>query len=250
MRRFFIDRKSIRRDGVVIEGSQAHHIKDVMRLDAGNRFQALDGTGRTYTLRIKRIGKALEAKIEKVTTQVAKMPSILLACALPKKSRFDYIVEKATELGVSDIVAMVTDRTIVKIDNKNRAAKQKRWERITVEASKQCGRDTLPKIYEARSFKEAVKLAEDLGYKAKILPCLCEGTTDISEVLSKKAENIAIFIGPEGDFTRNEVEYASKHGFKPVSLGVLVLKVDTACIFTLSLYRGRVPVNAPGKEEK
>ena len=129
---------------------------------------------------------------------------------------------------------------LVKIDNKSRAAKQKRWERIAVEASKQCGRDKLPKVYEVMSFKEAVKLAEGLDYKTKILPCLCEGRTDIGEAISKRSDNIAVFIGPEGDFSRNELKHAKEHGFKTVSLGPLVLKVDTACIFCISVILNRI----------
>jgi len=240
MRRFFIDKESIKANKVIIKDKEAHHIKDVIRLKQGDRLLGLDGTGKTYTLCIRKIGAIIEADIEKVSIQSTAMPRILLACAMPKKGKIDYIIEKATELGVSDIVAMATERTIVKIDNKNRTAKQKRWERIVVEASKQCGRDRLPKVYEAMNFKEAVKLAEGLDYKTKILPCLCEGRTDIGEAISKRYDNIAVFIGPEGDFSRNELKYAKEHGFKTVSLGPLVLKVDTACIFCISVILNRI----------
>jgi len=203
-------------------------------LKRGDRFIGFDGSGKTYTLRIKGITDAIEAEIEKASYKKITMPNIFLACALPKKSKIDYIIEKATELGVSEVVPMVTERTIVKIDKKNKNSKQKRWERIALEASKQCGRETLPKVYEAMNFKDAIKLASDLEYNTRILPCLSEGTKELKEVITNKTEKIAVFIGPEGDFTDKEIEYAESKGLDTVSLGPLVLRVDTACLFSIS----------------
>jgi len=239
MRRFFIDEKAIKGDGVIIGGEEAHHIRDVIRLKVGDRFLGFDGTGRAYTLCIKKITDAIEAQIEKVSTADAKMPKILLACAVPKKNKMDYIIEKAAELGVSDIIPMITERTVVKFDDGDRQARQKRWGRISIEASKQCGRDTLPIIHSVMKFKDAITKAEDLGYKKKIMPCLCEGRKYVDEALLNEVEQVAVFIGPEGDFSNKEIGYAKGSGFELVSLGPLVLKVDTACIFTISLIHGR-----------
>lgn len=239
MRRFFINNKAIKAERVIIDGEQAHHIRDVIRLKTGDRFLGLDGSGKTYTLRIRRIAAAIEAEIEKVTSKGSSMPRALLACALPKKEKMGDIIEKATELGASEIIPMVTERTVVKINDKNRASKQRRWKKIALEASKQCGRDIFPKIYEIMDFRDAVTLAGDSGYKKKILPCLCEGRKMLDDALAGKIKEIAIFIGPEGDFTDNEIDFAKSCGFETVSLGELVLKVDTACIFALSVVQGR-----------
>ena len=235
MRRFFIDRKKIKGDRVVIDGEEAHHIRDVIRLKAGDTFLGLDGAGKTYRLRIKKITKAVEAEIEEILSKELNMPRVLLACALPKGRKFEDIIEKAAELGVSEIIPMVTQRTIVKVGDIDKAIKQKRWEKIAIEAAKQCGRDVLPRVYEAVKFEEAVKLTESLGYKKKIIPCLGDDTKYISDALSGETKEAAVFIGPEGDFSWKEIDHAKACGLVPVSLGPLVLKVDTACIFALSV---------------
>jgi 16S rRNA (uracil1498-N3)-methyltransferase len=234
MRRFFIDRKDINGKTLIIRGEEAHHIKDVIRLGVGDRFLGFDGKGNTYTLRIVKLKNYIEAEIEKITAKEFNMPKILLACALPRKNKIEHIIEKATELGVAEIIPVITARTIVKVSDKDRPAKVKRWEKIALEASKQCARNTLPRIYEPVKFKEAVKIINDLGYKKKIIPCLCEGSRYLNEVVPRGAEGAAVVIGPEGGFTEEEIGIAKAIGFETVSLGPLILKVDTACIYTVS----------------
>ena len=238
MRRFFIDKNSIDNRRVIIAGQEAHHIRDVIRLKIGDRFIGFDGTGNSYTLRLLRSSDIIEAEIEKISSKRPDAPRILLACAVPKLKKIEYIIEKATELGVSDILPMITDRTSVRFDKKAMLNKNIRWKKIALEASKQCGRDILPKVHSVLNFKEAIKLIERLRYKNKIIPCLSEGSRYLKEIINGRIDDIAILIGPEGDFADREVDYARERGFKPVSLGELVLKVDTACIFTISVVRG------------
>jgi len=240
MKRFFIETKSIKGNKIIIHGNEAHHIKDVIRLKVGDRFQGFDGSNKAYTLCVTKVADAIEAEIEKVSETKIGIPKILLACALPKKSKIDYIVEKVTELGVSEIVPMITERTLIKIDEDRKGAKQERWNKIAIEASKQCGRDVLPKIHNLMRFKDAVKLAKASKYQKMILPCLCEGNRLLSDLFSTKVKDIAIFIGPEGDFTNREIDYARENNFELVSLGPLILKVETACIFTVSVAQSRL----------
>ncbi len=235
MRRFYIHKDNIKDNSVTISGKEAHHIKDVIRLKPGDRFTGFDGTGKSYILRITGRSSEIEADIEKVFFEEPDTPKILLACGIPKRAKMDFILEKATELGVSDIVPMITKRTIVKIDKKTAEKKKARWEKIALEASKQCGRNTLPEIHDVSNFKEALFLTESLSYKRRIIPCVCESKMHIKDVLSGKAESTAIFIGPEGDFTEDETGLAKEHGFKTVSLGPFVLKVDTAAVFAVSV---------------
>lgn len=239
MRRFFINNKDIKENQAIISGQEAHHIRDVIRLKPGDKFLGFDGTGKTYTLRIKKLTGAIEAEIEEVSSRELDMLRVLLASALPRKGKMDYIIEKATELGVSEIIPMITERTIAKIKDKSRTTKQKRWERITLEASKQCSRGILPKIYEVMQFRDAIRQVEDSGYKKRLLACFCEGRKGLNQALRGNMKEIAIFIGPEGDFTKKEIDFARDYGFELVSLGELVLKVDTACIFALSVIRGQ-----------
>jgi 16S rRNA (uracil1498-N3)-methyltransferase len=235
MRRFFIDEKSIENNMAVIKGQEAHHIRDVIRLKEGDRFIGLDGKGKVYTLRVLKTGQDITALIEKVSLFHPKIPRILLACAIPKKGKMDDIIEKSTELGVSDIIPIITERTIVKADYGSAVHKKSRWQKIAIEASKQSGRSTFANVHDIMHFKVALEIANNMGYDKKIIPCVAEGTKKINDMLSKRIESIAAFIGPEGDFTHKEVEIAESCGFQPVSLGPLVLKVDTACYFTLSV---------------
>jgi len=152
----------------------------------------------------------------------------------------DYIIEKTTELGVTDIVPMITRRTVVKIDKVSALNKHNRWEKVAIEASKQSGRNILPTIHGITGFKDALKLIEKLGYKNRLIPYVCESALHIKDALSKKQDSIAVFIGPEGDFSKEEIALAEDYGFKTVSLGGLVLKVDTAAIFAISLIHAAV----------
>lgn len=238
MKRFFINRQDIQDNKIVISGKEAHHIKDVTRLNINDRFLGIDGTGKLYTLRIANISDVIEAEIEKISEKIMNMPRILLACALPKKGQMDYIVEKATELGVSEIIPVITRRTIVKVDKKNNDNKLNRWKSIAVEASKQSGRDKVTDIHNIMDFKDAVLFIGKLGYHKRIIPCLSEGTKNLAELYIGYKRDIVVLIGPEGDFTREEIAFASNAGFIPVSLGPLVLKVETACLYCLSLIQG------------
>lgn len=238
MKRFFINRQDIQNNKIVISGKEAHHIKNVTRLNINDRFLGIDGTGKLYTLRIANISDVIEAEIEKISEKIMNMPRILLACALPKKGRMDYIVEKATELGVSEIIPVITRRTIVKVDKKNNDNKLNRWKSIAVEASKQSGRDKVTDIHNIMDFKDAVLFIGKLGYHKLVIPCLSEGTKNFAELYIGYKRDIVVLIGPEGDFTREEIDFASDAGFIPVSLGPLVLKVETACLYCLSLIQG------------
>jgi len=237
MRRFFIERSDIDGKDVIVKGKEAHHIRNVIRLKKGDRFLGFDNSGKAYTLCIEKITEDVYAKIEKISSKGISSIKILLASALPKKSKMDDIIQKATELGVHEIIPITTENTIVKIDAKAKAAKKDRWDRIALEASKQCARDTLPKIHKVMDFKRAVSFADEIGYKKKILPCLCEGAREIESFNLNQTKNIAVFIGPEGDFSEKEIDYAKNNGLDLVSLGPLVLRVDTACFFSISALR-------------
>jgi len=146
----------------------------------------------------------------------------------------DYIVEKATELGVSRIVPLVSERTVVRPDDDSSDKKVERWHKIAVEASKQCGRTDVPSVEKIARYKEV--LGDIEGYDLTLVACLTKDTIPIKEALKGfKAGKILIFIGPEGDFTLEEIGMASAGNCKFVSLGKRVLKSDTAGLFALSV---------------
>jgi 16S rRNA (uracil1498-N3)-methyltransferase len=239
MRRFFIEERFINKDTVIIKGREAHHIRDVVRLKKGERFMGLDGKGRVYTLRITRVKKHIIACIEKISSKTSGRSRILLACAIPKKNKMDDIVEKATELGVTDIIPMITERTIVKVSPPMMAGRQLRWQKIVLEASKQSGRADLAMVHGIVDLEDALKVCCNMDYRIRIIPFVSEGTGRINDVLPEGIEDAAVFIGPEGDFTPREITLAKACGFRPVSLGQPVLKVDTACYFALSVISAR-----------
>lgn len=234
MRRFFIDKNNITKGGLVITGKEAHHIKDVIRLRPDDRFIGFDGEGQQYTCRINKIDRnKVEAVIEHTQESMLKIPNVTLACAIPKMTRMNYIVQKAAELRVQSLIPMQTSRTMVKLNKQRAGLKIKRWERIAKESSKQCGRNEVLKITELQDFSKVVENSNK--YKIKLIPCFYNKARPIRDVLSKlQSDSVMILIGPEGDFTPDEVKLAAGAGFTPLSLGAAVLRVDTAAIFTLS----------------
>jgi len=155
--------------------------------------------------------------------------------ALPKKNKMDYIVEKCTELGVDSVIPVQTIRTIVKLNKQRGALRRKRWQRIAREAAKQCGRTTIPQVANLVSWQG---LLSSLGnFDLKLIFCLKEGLEGIKDILrgQSKPRKIAILIGPEGDFSPEEIQQAEDFGCIAVSLGKNVLKSDTASVCALSI---------------
>jgi len=232
MSRFYISKESIIDNAtIVISGSQLHHIKDVMRLKKGDEITAFDDTGREFlgvidTISPKQACIAVHSLKQAVSTD---LPKLKLVCAIPKLNKMDYIVQKATELGVDAIIPVVTERTIVALDGAKKVSRLSRWERIAIEASKQCGRPGIPKIKGITGLDQALKTIKPCSLK--LIACLDEKTVHLKDVLpDSPVDSVALLIGPEGDFTPSEIEFAVRHGCKPVSLGQTVLKCDTAAI--------------------
>ena len=236
MSRFYIPRGSIKGKMITISGSQAHHILDVMRLKRLDKVVTFDGTGVEY------VGFIKDAKPKSLTVEVistrkvlkADTPKITLIQAIPKKERMDYIVEKATELGASSIMPVVTSRTIPDWNESKKASHVERWCRIAMEASKQCGRADVPTVGAIKDFKDVIKSPQ--AYELGLIAALSDESIRLKEALTEfKAGTIAVAIGPEGDFTTEEVTTAKEAGFRLVNLGPRVLRSDTAGLAVLSV---------------
>ncbi|MFA5261399.1 MAG: RsmE family RNA methyltransferase, partial [Candidatus Omnitrophota bacterium] len=145
--------------------------------------------------------------------------------------------EKTTEIGVTEIIPIITQRTEIRLNDERAGRKQSRYEKIAINAAKQSQRNTLPIIHPCQTFNDAVSRIARTG--ACVIPWLGGEKKLLTEVLeSRKPEtSVMVFIGPEGDFSSNEVEQAIKAGAIPVSLGKNVLKVDTAAIVSVTLIR-------------
>ena len=160
-----------------------------------------------------------------------------MACAPPKKGKFEFIIEKCTELGVDEIIPLKTKRTEVIFKEDRMAGKLSRFEAVAVNAAKQSKRIKVPQITPMMSLAQVLKNLDPKG--VHVFPSLHNHPRHIADVLLKadRQKPVTIFIGPEGDFTPDELELAIKHGCVPVSLGDTVLKVETAAIATVALVK-------------
>ncbi|MFH1478543.1 MAG: RsmE family RNA methyltransferase [Candidatus Omnitrophota bacterium] len=233
--RFYVNPESIDKEKNLIEirdRDEIHHIKDVMRLKKGLIVTLFDGRGNEYLGAIDSISdRAITIKIKQSLERNISLPyNITLYQAVPKKANMDLIVEKAVELGVSKIIPLITERTILKDISENRL---ERWRRIAKEASKQCGRSLLPEVASPKYFKDAVDEIE--YFDLVVFTALIENKTPLKKILAdKKPKNIVVFVGPEGDFSPSEIDLMKKKNIQVASLGPLVLKVGTATIYVLS----------------
>ena len=212
----------------ILDKNELHHLKDVLRLKYQDKVTVLDGNGREFFCEIKHLDKNC-AKLNIVERHTFMRDfKLTVACALPKKSKIDSIVEKLTEIGVEKIILLKTERTEVNLKDSTR--KIARLTKIAESALKQSGNLFLPQI-SLLNFKDLLKLKKGGDYDLAIMPNLAGNTQNIKDVLEKKsAKNILVAVGPEGDFSENEIGIAEQVGFISVNLGNTVLRVDTAAI--------------------
>jgi 16S rRNA (uracil1498-N3)-methyltransferase len=228
--RFFVNK--IADNTALIQGEDFNHITSVLRLDKGdaiNIFNYEHGEFRAVITSIDRRDKIISVTAgEKVRAREQNSVKIAAAIALIKKENMELVMEKLTEIGVDEIMPVITRRSIIKI--KEEEKKQLRWEKIIHEAVKQCGRISAPLVHKtAGSVEELVKKA---GEGVKLLVWEKEEKNFlIDEALkSRDSGRILFFIGPEGGFEQSEAEHAVKNGFTPVSLGDTTLRAETAAI--------------------
>lgn len=223
----------------VDEEEQVHHMKDVLRLKPNDEVEMFDEFGNEYGCVIEGVSdRQIELRITMRRMAPPKDESvrITVACATPKNVLMDDIVDKLTQLGVDRIIPLETERTIVKMDKFKKFLRLERWKRIAKSASQQCKRNNIPVIDSVRRIDEV--LAEAESFDLKLIPTLAGEHRSIKEAFSQiKGKKILVLIGPEGDFTDEEVDLAMKAGCIPVSLGPLVLRVDTAAISVVSFIK-------------
>ncbi len=212
----------------ISDSGQIHHLKDVLRLAAGDEVTVFDDTSecRCTIDHLSRQEIVLRVKARK---QASEPPAKLtIACALPKKG-LDEIIDKLTQLGVDTIIPMHTERVVVKLDAERNRERAVRWRRLAQSAAEQSQRSNIPVVKGLTGFSEVIAAAAD--YNLKLIPHLTGERQRISEVIKEnRAGSIIVLIGPEGDFTPEEVQQAVAAGFIPVSLGRLVLRVNTAAV--------------------
>lgn len=232
MHKFFVTPDNINQSKAIITGDDVKHIYKVLRLKLGDEIVINDSNGNEYLGSIENISKtSVEVSIIKKILQESESPvKITLFQGLPKSSKMDYIVQKGTEIGINEVVPIITARVVVKSEL-GEYKKTDRWQRIALEACKQCKRSTIPKISAPIEFD---KLLEQLKtFDTIVVPYENEEGLGIKKMVSGlkyKVENIAVIIGPEGGFEENEINALSQMGAHIITLGPRILRTETAGI--------------------
>lgn len=217
-----------------LDGDEAKHLAQVLRIQSGETITVFDGLGNFAEARVLSVSKQrVELMLELAECKPTPLPEIILAQAIPKGKNMDWIVQKAVELGVSKIQPLVSRNTMVSPGDE----KAEKWRRTALEACKQCAQFTIPVIDDPASFDAWLKAADPS--ELRVIASLAENPQNFRETLAAHPEiqSITILVGPEGDFTPQESEAALAAGFIPVTLGDLVLRVETATLFCLSAIR-------------
>ena len=240
MHRFYLPPTSCRENVLRLDGREAHHALHVLRLRNGENVTVLDGAGNEFLCDVENAAKnslTLAVK-EKKFTPAPPCP-ITLFVAIPKGKIIEDIIEKAVELSVQKIVPLLTERVVTQLDAADAEAKREQWQQVAIEAIKQCGAPWLPRV------ETPVKLKEFLARGEKIELSLVgslqterrhprEWIADFQKQHGRFPHSAGAWIGPEGDFTLDELKTIEASGAKPVTLGKLTLRVETAAIYCLS----------------
>lgn len=237
MQHFFINPEDIRENKAVIKGGDARHISKVLRMKEGERLLVSTGNDWDYLCSIERVEKdCIYLEIKEENNDVRELNNrIVLFQALPKSDKMELIIQKAVELGVSEIVPVITNRVVVRLDAKKTALKLQRWNTIAKSAAQQSKRKIIPRVAKPLDFKRLLEYTK--GFKHKLIPYELEKEQGRLKGFLEKllpGEDIAICIGPEGGFEENEIKEAVSEGFTSVMLGRRILRTETAGFAILS----------------
>ncbi|PYK41545.1 MAG: 16S rRNA (uracil(1498)-N(3))-methyltransferase [Verrucomicrobia bacterium] len=245
MHRFYISPENWNPDTLALTGSEAHHARDVLRMKRGEKLVLFNGGGREITAEII---NACSSEIRLRKLHEAKTPPlrcrIVLGQAIPKGKNMELIVQKAVEIGAAEIAPIISDRTVVQVDFESAAQKQTKWRQIAIEAAKQCGQNWLPRVRAPRKLPEFFDAVEkdNARFDLRLIGSLQPDAQHLKKILADyssqhehRPQSVLMLIGPEGDFTPAELALARRHGCRPITLGPIILRVETAAIYCLSV---------------
>ncbi len=242
MHRFYIPPQDWNLDALPLTGAEAHHARDVLRLKSGARVVVFNGRGHEITAEITETKRGHISLRKLHETRTPPLPCrITLAQAIPKGKNMERIVQKAVEIGAAEIVPLISERTVIRLERDDAAQKQNKWQSIAIEAAKQCGQNWLTGVQlpqTPRQFFHSATAAPDL----QLIGSLQSDARDLRKILadyqahhSRQPRTVLICIGPEGDFTPAELALVRTQGCQPISLGPIILRVETAAIYCLSI---------------
>lgn len=242
MPRFFIQPQQINSDTALIKGPDVKHIRRVLRMTVGDTLTLLDGRGNVY------LAKIIEFNKEQIHCRILAQQAansdpkiqVTLVQGLPKGDKMETIIQKCTELGVSRVIPLAAARSVVKLDDKKAADRQQRWQRVAMEAAKQCRRTSIPEVAGLSDWDNI--LARIPPAALVLMPWEAERSQSLAEILRQKSlapPEVYIFIGPEGGFEDDEAQRLKDKGFHLITLGNRILRTETAgpSVLTMVLYQ-------------
>lgn len=240
MHRFYLPTVSSESTDFPLSRRDAKKILRVLKLNPGEEILLWDEEGREFVAQItKAEGMSVYVRVlEEHTKEVESPLRLVLVQGIPKGGKFEFIIQKATELGVCSIYPAITERTVVKLPPERRNNRLRRWQTVAQEAARQCGRVQIPEVKPVASFAEILNDIEADAHRIILWEGETEGNS-LKEYLSKHTETqqtpVYLFIGPEGGLSVQEVELAQSYGCVALTLGPRILRTETAGLVGLSL---------------
>ena len=212
-----------------------HHLRRVLRVKPGDWVDCYDGRGRSYGGRLAVKGGQWLVEIERQTRETPPATKLVLAQALIEPNRFEWVLQKATELGATEIVPMTTERSTVRDPDAVGRQRQSRWKRIIESAATQCGRASLPRLSAPQPFSLIVQSDDPISSRVLLTP---QGNgMPLRDAISqlRQADMVMVMIGPEGDFSPQEITLAAERHIMLATLGRLILRSETAALAALAI---------------
>jgi 16S rRNA (uracil1498-N3)-methyltransferase len=241
MHRFYLPPEQCSQPDLFLTGSEAHHARHVVRVERGEQVEVLDGVGHEFLCEVQEYDRD-KVRLGLIEKRVPPPPlaQVTLLQAVPKGKGLEAIIQKATELGASRVVPLLTERVVAQLNEREAARKTAKWRQVATEAIKQCGSAWLPAI--EPPITPGDFLARQEVFELPLIASLAEGSRSAREFFrafeaehGRMPQSVCVWVGPEGDFTPAETEAIQSTGVLPITLGRLVLRTETAAIYCLSV---------------